>query len=65
MMNRISDERALKNLVVAGIVPAIRRELDMLEQSEKTTYDALFMIGEYVNTYHEVFCTGNKVEVKK
>lgn len=67
MINRITNEYALKELIMAGIFPAIEEKIRKHKESEDASlYSTLFDIGEFVNTYHEVFMTGNSVngEVK-
>ena len=67
MINRITDEGALKDIIQLGIFPAIEDQMNACKSGDITLYSALYSIGEYVNTYHEVFQTGNSVneEAKK
>ena len=61
----VDNEKALKEMVAMGVFPAIRRAMDRYEApgNNKTLYSTVFEIGEYVDTYHKLFQTGNRVEM--
>jgi hypothetical protein len=65
MFIQVDNEKALKEMVAMGIFPAIRRTMDRYEapDNNKTLYSTVFEIGEYVDTYHKLFQTGNRVEM--
>lgn len=65
MFVQVDNEKALKEMVAMGIFPAIRRAMDRYESGDnnKTLYSTVFEIGEYVDTYHKLFQTGNSVEM--
>lgn len=65
MFIQVDNEKSLKEMVAMGIFPAIRRAMDRYESSDnnKTLYSTALEIGEYVDTYHKLFQTGNRVEM--
>ena len=66
MIGHIDNENALKELVASGLFPCIKRAVQKYEDapdSEKDLYGTAFEIGEYVDTYHKLFLTGNHVEM--
>ena len=66
MIGHIDNEKALKELVASGLFPCIKRAMQKYEDapdSEKYLYGTAFEIGEYVDTYHKLFMTGNRVEM--
>lgn len=65
MFVQVDNEKSLKEMVAMGIFPAIRRTMDKYESPDnnKTLYSTVFEIGEYVDTYHKLFQTGNRVEM--
>lgn len=66
MLGEITNEKALKEMIAGGLIPCIKREIQEYEDepdSEKCLYITAFNIGEYIDTYHEVFQTGNRVEL--
>jgi hypothetical protein len=66
MIGNITNEKALKDMVASGLFPCIKRTMQKYEDtpdSEKYLYSAAFEIGEYIDTYHRVFQTGNRVEL--
>ena len=66
MIGKIENERALKELVAGGLFPCIKRAMQKYEdapESEKYLYGTAYEIGEYVDTYHKLFLTGNSVEI--
>ncbi len=68
MTGRVDNEEALKDLVASGLFPAIKNAIQKYENtpdSEKYLYRTAFMIGEYIDTYHKFFMTGNSVEMVK
>ena len=62
---QVDNEKALKEMIAMGIFPAIRRAMDKYEESDnnKSRYSTVFEIGEYVDTYHKILQTGNRVEM--
>lgn len=68
MLGHIDNENALKEMVASGLFPCIKRAMQKYEDApddEKYLYSTAFEIGEYVDTYHKLFCTGNHVEMVK
>lgn len=68
MLGQIQNESALKELVASGLFPCIKRAMQKYEDApddEKYLYGTAFEIGEYVDTYHKLFMTGNSVEMVK
>lgn len=68
MIGAIDNENALKELVASGLFPCIKRAMQKYEDapdSEKYLYSTAFEIGEYVDTYHKLFMTGNSLEMIK
>lgn len=66
MIGHIDNENVLKEMVASGLIPCIKRAIEKYEDapdSEKYLYGAAFEIGEYVDTYHKLFLTGNHVEM--
>ena len=65
MFIQVDNEKSLKEMVAMGIFPAIRRAMDRYEapDSNRNLYSTVFEIGEYVDTYHKLFQTGNRVEM--
>ena len=68
MIGKVDNEKALKEMVASGLFPCIKRAMQKYEDakdSEKSLYSTAFKIGEYVDTYHKIFLTGNSVEMIK
>lgn len=66
MIGHIDNEKVLKEMVASGLIPCIKRAIEKYEDapnSEKYLYETAFEIGEYVDTYHKLFLTGNRVEM--
>lgn len=66
MIGNITNEKALKDMVAGGLIPCIKRAIQEYEDkpdSEKYLYSTAFKIGEYIDTYHNFFQTGNRVEM--
>lgn len=66
MLGSVTNEKALKEMVAGGLIPCIKREIQKYEaepDSEKCLYITAFNIGEYIDTYHKFFQTGNEVEM--
>lgn len=63
MTLRIDNDVALQKIVANGLIPSIQKAIQMYESGEnQCLYDMAFDIGEYIDTYHKVFRTGNRVE---
>lgn len=66
MIGNVQNENALKELVASGLFPCIKRAMQKYEETpddEKYLYGTAFEIGEYVDAYHQIFLTGNRVEM--
>ena len=63
MTLRIDNDKALQKIVAKGLIPSIQESIQAYESGENQCfYDMALDIGEYIDTYHKVFRTGNKVE---
>lgn len=63
MTLRIYNDIALRKIVANGLIPSIQKSIQAYESGENQSfYDMAFDIGEYIDTYHKVFRTGNSVE---
>ena len=68
MIGTIQNERALKDLVANGLLPSIEKAIQQYKdapEDKKYLYGTAFEIGEYIDTYHKFFMTGNSVEMVK
>lgn len=66
MIGNITNEKALKEMVASGLLPCIKKAMKEYEDtpdSKKYLYSTAFKIGEYIDTYHKIFRTGNRVEI--
>lgn len=66
MIGKIDNENALKEMVASGLFPCIKRAIQKYEDapdSEKCLYTTAFEIGEFIDTYHKLFQTENRVEM--
>ena len=63
MTLKIDNDVALQKIVANGLIPSIQKSIQAYESGEnQCLYDMAFDIGEYIDTYHKVFRTGNSVE---
>lgn len=63
MTLKIDNDVALQKIVANGLIPSIQKSIQAYESEEnQCLYDMAFDIGEYIDTYHKVFRTGNSVE---
>ena len=59
------DNEVLKRMVANGLIPSIEEEIQKYKSgadSSVSLYYTAFNIGQYVDTYHIVYQTGNIVE---
>jgi hypothetical protein len=59
------DNEVLKRMVANGLIPSIEEEIQKYKSgadSNVSLYYTAVNIGRYVDTYHNVFQTGNIVE---